>query len=443
MTAWHAECCGSSWGPRPGVGKTYEMLEEAHRLGKRGEDVVVALAMDHGRSNTRALLEGLEVIPPGSLPYRGTEFEEMDVDAVLARAPGTAIVDEYAHSNIPGSRHAKRWQDVDELLAAGINVLSTVNIQHLASLGDVVSAITDVRQAETVPDDVVRRADQIHLVDISPELLRQRLGDGKIYAADKIDAALANYFRLGNLTALRELALLWLADRVDEGLASYRAEQGIDESWPARERIVVGLTGGPEGEVLIRRGARILNRVNGGDLLAVHVRAADGVAGDSPQALEAQRHLILDLGGSYHIVAGEDPAGALLDFARSVNATQIVVGISRRKARRTPGKPARRRDRHQGCPRFRRHRRPHGLPPARRPRSPPGTATRPRTRPGRRRLRPGRRAPMLLHSSFPPLNPDQNVATAVLVQLTGSVAVALDRRALAGASLPPCGAASW
>lgn len=316
-------------GAAPGVGKTYEMLEEAHRLGKRGEDVVVAFAMDHGRSETRALLEGLEVIPPRRLPYRGTEFDEMDQDAVLARRPHTAIVDEYAHSNIPGSRHTKRWEDIEELLDAGISVLSTVNIQHLASLGDVVSAITEVRQAETVPDDIVRRADQIHLVDISPELLRQRLGDGKIYAADKIDAALSNYFRLGNLSALRELALLWLADRVDEGLARYREENDIQATWPARERIVVGLTGGPEGEVLIRRGARILNRVNGGDLLAVHVRAADGVASESPQALEAQRRLIQDLGGSYHIVAGEDPASALLDFARSVNATQIVVGISR------------------------------------------------------------------------------------------------------------------
>jgi two-component system sensor histidine kinase KdpD len=316
-------------GAAPGVGKTYEMLEEAHRLGKRGEDVVVAFAMDHGRSETRALLGGLEVIPPRRLPYRGTEFDEMDLDAVLERRPHTAIVDEYAHSNIPGSRHPKRWEDIEELLDAGINVLSTVNIQHLASLGDVVSAITEVRQAETVPDDIVRRADQIHLVDISPELLRQRLGDGKIYAADKIDAALSNYFRLGNLSALRELALLWLADRVDEGLARYREENDIQATWPTRERIVVGLTGGPEGEVLIRRAARILNRVNGGDLLAVHVRAADGVASESPQALEAQRRLIQDLGGSYHTVAGEDPADALLDFARSVNATQIVVGISR------------------------------------------------------------------------------------------------------------------
>ncbi|WP_018775958.1 DUF4118 domain-containing protein [Arthrobacter sp. 131MFCol6.1] len=413
-------------GAAPGVGKTYEMLEEAHRLGGRGEDVVVAFAMDHGRSETRALLAGLEVIPPRRLPYRGTEFEEMDLDAVLARAPGTAIVDEYAHSNVPGSRNEKRWQDVDALLDAGINVLSTVNVQHLASLGDVVSAITDVHQAETVPDDVVRRADQIHLVDISPELLRQRLGDGKIYAAEKIDAALSNYFRLGNLTALRELALLWLADRVDEGLAKYRAEQGIEASWPARERIVVGLTGSPEGEVLIRRGARILNRVSGGDLLAVHVRSADGLAEESPQALEAQRRLILDLGGSYHIVAGEDPAAALLDFARSVNATQIVVGISRHKklagliGNLLGGGVGTRVVRDSGDIDVHMVSHPLG-----------GRGTRPaRERDlGRIRVTVGFGLavllPMVLQLLLSLLNPEQNVAAAMLVQLTGSVAVAL------------------
>lgn len=413
-------------GAAPGVGKTYEMLEEAHRLGKRGEDVVVAFAMDHGRSETGALLEGLEVIPPRKLPYRDTEFEEMDLDAVLARAPGTAIVDEYAHSNIPGSRNPKRWQDVDALLDAGINVLSTVNVQHLASLGDVVSAITDVHQAETVPDAVVRKADQIHLVDISPEVLRQRLGDGKIYAADKIDAALSNYFRLGNLTALRELALLWLADRVDEGLAKYRAEQGIDESWPARERIVVGLTGSPEGEVLIRRGARILNRVSGGDLLAVHVRSADGLAEESPQALEAQRRLILDLGGSYHIVTGEDPAAALLDFARSVNATQIVVGISRHKklaglvGNLLGGGVGTRVVRDSGDIDVHMVSHPLG-----------GRGTRPpRQRDlGRIRVAAGFGLavllPVVLQLLLSLLNPEQNVAAAMLVQLTGSVAVAL------------------
>ncbi|MGO4385722.1 ATP-binding protein [Specibacter sp. RAF43] len=409
-------------GAAPGVGKTYAMLEEGHRLAGRGEDVVVAFALDHGRADTRAVLDGLDVIPPRRLPYRGTEFEEMDLDAVLARAPGTAIVDEYAHSNIPGSRHPKRWQDVEELLHAGINVLSTVNIQHLESLGDVVSAITDVRQVETVPDDIVRRADQIHLVDISPELLRQRLGDGKIYAAEKIDAALSNYFRLGNLTALRELALLWLADRVDEGLAKYRAEQGIEASWPARERIVIGLTGGPEGEALIRRAARILKRVSGGDLLAVHVRAADGVAAESPQALEAQRQLIRDLGGSYHTVAGEDPATALLDFARSVNATQIVVGVSSHsnlsrlfggggignRVVRGSGDIDVHMVSHSLGGRGLDHRRERDL--------------------GRIRVSVGFALAVILPVVLQlllALNPEQNVATAVLVQLTGSIAVAL------------------
>jgi two-component system sensor histidine kinase KdpD len=413
-------------GAAPGVGKTYEMLEEAHRLRERGEDVAVAFALDHGRADTRALMAGLEVIPPRQLSYRGAEFEEMDLDRVLARAPKTAVVDEYAHSNVPGSRNQKRWQDVDELLSAGINVLSTVNIQHLASLGDVVSAITDVRQAETVPDDVVRRADQIDLVDIPPELLRQRLSDGKIYAADKIDAALSNYFRLGNLSALRELALLWLADRVDEGLAKYRAEQGIEASWPARERIVVGLTGGPEGEALIRRGARILTRVSGGDLLAVHVRAADGVASESPQALERQRRLIQDLGGSYHIVSGEDPAAALLDFARSVNATQIVVGISRHKnlagvvGGLLGGGVGTRVVRGSGDIDVHMVSHPLG-----------GQGTRPsRERDlGRIRVAVGLVLavvlPALLQLLLLALNPERNVATAMLVQLTGSVAVAL------------------
>ena len=418
-------------GAAPGVGKTYEMLEEAHRLGERGEDVAVAYALDHGRADTRALMAGLEIIPPRPLSYRGAEFEEMDVDAVLARAPETAVVDEYAHSNVPGSRNQKRWQDVDELLSAGINVLSTVNIQHLASLSDVVSAITDVRQAETVPaevvpDEVVRRADQIDLVDIPPELLRQRLTDGKIYAADKIDSALSNYFRLGNLSALRELALLWLADRVDEGLAKYRAEHGIQESWPARERIVVGLTGGPEGEALIRRGARIMTRVSGGDLLAVHVRAADGVASESPQALERQRRLMQDLGGSYHIVAGEDPSTALLDFARSVNATQIVVGISRHKNFASllggllGGGVGTRVVRGSGDIDV--HMVSHPL-------GGQGTGV-PRPRDlGRARVAVGFVLAVLLPAFLQLLltfvNPDHSVATAMLVQLSGSVAVAL------------------
>ncbi|PYI67812.1 histidine kinase [Arthrobacter livingstonensis] len=318
-------------GAAPGVGKTYSMLEEGHVQAAAGVDVVAGIVLDHGREQTRAQLDGLEQLPILKISYRDTGFEELDVAALLARRPTVALVDEYAHSNIPGAGNAKRWQDVEELLAAGIDVYSTVNVQHLASLGDVVESITGVRQQETVPDEVVRRADQIELVDIPPELLRQRLGAGNVYARDKVDAALGNYFRLGNLTALRELALLWLADRVEEGVARYRQTHGIEASWPTRERIVVGLTGGAEGEFLLRRAARILSRVSGGELLAVHIPRSDGVAGDVPLALESQRQLVTDLGGTYHSVGGEDPARALLDFARSVGATQIVIGSSRRK----------------------------------------------------------------------------------------------------------------
>ena len=412
-------------GSAPGVGKTYAMLREGHRLRDGGEDVVVACARDRGRRDTRSLMAGLELIPARRVPYRGLYLEELDLDAVVRRGPATAIVDDYAHTNPPESRNPFRWQDVDELLDAGINVLSTLDIQHLASLTDVVSAITNVRPTETVPDEVARQAGQIQLVDIAPELLRQRVADGKIVAADRVDAALANYYRPGNLAALRELALLWLADRVDEGLTRYRTGKGIDASWPARERIVVGLPGGPEGQALIRRGARILNRVNGGDLLAVHVRAAETAAAESAQELEAQRRLVQDLGGSYHLVAGEDPAAALLDFARSVNATQIVVGISRRG--RLAGLLAGLRGGRTGA----RVVRGAGAIDVHITSQPPegGRPGVPRRRDlGRARVTTGFAMAVLLPALLQLLlavNPDKNLATTVLVQLTGSVAVAL------------------
>lgn len=317
-------------GSAPGVGKTYAMLEEAHQKQAAGAKVVAGVVLDHGRKDTAALLEGLLLVPPARISYRGAVFEEMDLDAVLALEPDIALVDEYAHT-VAGGSGRKRWQDIEALLDAGIDVISTLNIQHLASLGDAVSQITSTTKTETVPDDVVRRAGQIELIDISPELLRQRLSAGQVYAPEKVDAALANYFRSGNLSALRELALLWLADQVEDGLTAYRSHHGIEQSWPTRERIVIGLTGGPEGEVLIRRAARILSRVSSGELLGVHVRAVDGLRGESPRALEKQRQLLKDLGGSYHSVTGEDPALALLDFARGVNATQLVVGTSRRR----------------------------------------------------------------------------------------------------------------
>ncbi|GAB13058.1 putative two-component histidine kinase [Arthrobacter globiformis NBRC 12137] len=316
-------------GAAPGVGKTFAMLQEAHLLVASGRDVVVGVAADHGRRETRGLVTGLEVVAPGRADPHGVWAQEMDVDAVAARRPEVAVVDEIAHTNMQGSRNEHRWQDIELLLSAGIDVLSTVSIQHLASLSDVVSAITGQPPGETVPDAIVRRADQIELVDIAPELLLERLSAGNIYPAEMIDAALANEFRLGNLFALREIALIWLADRVDEGLTKYRASEGITATWPARERIVVGLTGGPEGEGIIRRASRILSRVNGGDLLALHVRRPEAQPGEASQALAAQRQLVTDLGGSCHTVVGEDVAESLLEFARSVNATQIVVGVSR------------------------------------------------------------------------------------------------------------------
>ena len=262
--------------------------------------------------------------------YRGVPFTEMDVDAVLARRPQVALVDELAHTNVPGGRNGKRWQDVQELLDASIEVITTVNIQHLESLNDVVDKITGVPQRETVPDEMVRKADQVELVDMSPEALRRRMAHGSVYTPEKIDAALSNYFRVGNLTALRELALLWVAGSVDEGLKQYRADHDIEQTWEARERVVVALTGGTEGGTLIRRAARIAARAVGGDLLAVHVARSDGLADASPAHLAAQRRLIESLGGTYHQVVGDDIPQALLDFARAVSATQLVLGTSRR-----------------------------------------------------------------------------------------------------------------
>ena len=317
-------------GAAPGVGKTYAMLEEAHRRAERGTDVVVALVETHGRKHTAAMIGDLEIVPRRTMHYRGTAFTEMDLDAVLARKPEVAVVDEYAHTNVPGSRHAKRWQDVQELLDAGISVLTTVNVQHLESLNDVVAQITGVEQRETVPDAAVRAAEQVELVDMTPEALRRRMAHGNIYQPEKIDAALGNYFRTGNLTALRELALLWLADKVDDQLDQYREDNRINATWETRERVVVALTGGPEGGTLVRRAARIAARNKGADLMAVHVARNDGLAGADPAELAKQRVLVESLGGSYHQVVGADIPQALLDFARGVNATQIVLGASSR-----------------------------------------------------------------------------------------------------------------
>jgi len=317
-------------GAAPGVGKTFAMLDEGHRRTERGADVVVGLVETHGRAGTASKVEGLELIPRVSRTTGGIEVAEFDVAGVLARRPQVALVDELAHTNATGSEHAKRWEDVEALLSAGIDVVTTVNVQHLESLNDVVFDITGVRQRETVPDAVVRAADQIELVDMSPQSLRRRMSHGNVYAPEKIDAALTHFFREGNLTALRELALLWLADRVDASLDTYRAEHHIDAAWKTRERIVVALGGGQEGDVLVRRGIRIVQRASGGQLYAVHVARTDGLVAGGADDAARQRRLVEEAGGSYHVVAGDDVASAILDFASGVNASQIVVGESTR-----------------------------------------------------------------------------------------------------------------
>jgi two-component system sensor histidine kinase KdpD len=315
-------------GAAPGVGKTFAMLNEGRRRKARGTDVVVGYVETHGRAHTAEQIGDLEVVPRKVITYRGAALEEMDVDAVLARLPAVALVDELAHTNVPGSRNAKRWEDVDELIDAGIDVVSTVNIQHLESINDVVERITGVRQRETLPDQIVRAADQIELVDMTPEALRRRMAHGNIYAPEKIDAALANYFRPGNLAALRELALLWVADRVDDALEEYRERHGITEPWETRERVVVAITGAPSADALVRRAARIAQRAHG-ELLGVHVRSDDGLVGGD-DTVDHQRRLLEEMGGTYHETAGNDVAAALVEFARAENATQLVLGASRR-----------------------------------------------------------------------------------------------------------------
>jgi len=316
-------------GAAPGVGKTFAMLDEGWRRKTRGTDVVIGLVVTHGRAKTQAQIRDLEVVPPRRIAYRGTTWEEMDVDAILARHPSVVLVDELAHTNVPGCGNEKRWQDIEELLVAGIEVISTVNIQHLESLNDVVSQITGVVQRETVPDVAVRRADQIELVDMSPEALRRRMAHGNIYPAEKVDAALGYYFRVGNLAALRELALLWVADRVEDSLQTYLDTHGITGPWETRERVLVTITGAAGGDHLIRRAARMARRTQS-DLLGIHIVGDEGYAKSPSPLLARHRAVLEELGGSYHKVAGSDVAATLVGFAAAHHVTQLVLGSSRR-----------------------------------------------------------------------------------------------------------------
>jgi len=314
-------------GSAPGVGKTYRMLDEGWRRRERGTDVVVGYVETHGRAFTVTQLRDLEVVPRKTIEYRGALIEEMDLEAVLARHPAVALVDELAHTNVVGSTHEKRWQDVDAMLDAGIDVITTVNIQHLESVNDVVEKITGIHQQETIPDAIVRRAEQIEIVDVTPEALRRRMAHGNIYAADKIDASLSNYFRVGNLSALRELALLWLADRVEDSLQRYLDDHAINQTWETRERLIVGITGTVTDADLLRRAARIASRT-GAELFAVHVVKADEIR-HVPTDTSIARELVEEFEGKFQEVVDDDTAAALVAFARSERGTQIVLGASR------------------------------------------------------------------------------------------------------------------
>lgn len=316
-------------GAAPGVGKTYSMLAEANRRLERGTDVVVAFVDTHDRRKVAQQLTGIEAVPPRTTEYRGAHYREIDVPAILQRRPKVVLVDDFAHTNAPGSKNTKRWQDVEELLNAGITVITTVNIQNLESVSDLAGQITGVEEPDRIPDEVVRAADQIELVDITPEALRRRLAHGNVYPPERVDAALSNYFRPENLTALRQLALLWLADQVDAALARYRSDKKISDRWEARERVVVGVTGGPESEILVRRASRIASRW-GADLKVVHVVDGDGLTAISAQQRKALRELAASLGATMHTVIGDDVASSLIAYAHDVNATQLVVGTSRR-----------------------------------------------------------------------------------------------------------------
>jgi len=317
-------------GAAAGVGKTYAMLSEGHRRLSRGADVVIGFVECHGRPHTEQLMEGLEAVPRKTVEYRGSQLAEMDLDAVLRRRPRIALIDELAHTNVPGSgRHGKRWQDVMEILGAGIGVITTVNIQHLESIADEVERLTGAKVRERVPDWAVRKADQIELVDSSPEQLRRRMLHGNIYPEEQAPQALTHFFRTDNLIALRELALRFLADQTDEELLAYLRQQEAATVWETAERIMVAVTAEPGNDGLLRRAARIAARTKA-DLDAVHVVANDASSAADQQATAQLRELATDVGARWHEIQDDDPARAIARFARQHQITQIVIGSSHR-----------------------------------------------------------------------------------------------------------------
>jgi len=319
-------------GAAPGVGKTYEMLQEAHALRARGLGVVIGFVETYGRRNTEAQVKDLEVIPRRAIEYRDVTMEEMDVDAIIRRKPQVCVVDELAHTNVPGSRHEKRYQDVVEILDAGIDVLTAVNIQHLETLNDAVATVTGVRVRETVPDTFLHRADEVINVDVTVDELRDRLRQGKIYRPEKIEQALTNFFRKGNLSALRELALRAVADEVAEKAASYRTDQGL---LPALmpERVMVCMSSSVLAPRVIRTGARIAGRL-GARWYAVYVETPrerpDRIAPQDSAALDQNVSLAQNLGATVVRVHAERPAEGLIAFAQREGITHVIFGQSAR-----------------------------------------------------------------------------------------------------------------
>jgi two-component system sensor histidine kinase KdpD len=319
-------------GAAPGVGKTYQMLNDAYLMHhQRGVDVVIGLVDAHGRKDTEARIRDLEIIPPRVIPYRGVNLQEMDLDAILARHPNTVLVDELAHTNIPGCRNHKRYEDVLELLDAGINVMAAVNIQHLETLNDAVNRSANTVIRETVPDNFLKRADEVVNVDVTVEELRARLRQGKIYATEKIEQSLANFFRKGNLSMLRELALRTTAEQVGNRAAEYRRVQGLEQA-PIPEKVMVCLSTRPGSERLLRVGARVAGRL-ASNWYAVYVTRPDDKGHGDPEAfhrLEEYQRMARDLGAQVVSLTGRNVSDALIRFAQQESISHVVFGQSAR-----------------------------------------------------------------------------------------------------------------
>jgi len=314
-------------GYAPGVGKTYNMLSEAIRRASRGEDVVIGVIETHGRKGVAELVTKLEIVPRRKLEYKGAAFEEMDVDAILARKPKVALIDELAHTNIEGSKHAKRYEDVLELLDAGIDVLSTMNIQHLESATPVVQSVTGIQVRETVPDWVLQRVNEVVMADLTPEALQSRMKRGDIYPQERVDRALDNFFRPGNLIALRELALRQVTHAVDRSLESFRAKEDSGQRAAVRERIAVCISSNPAAQYLIARGARMAQAIDG-ELYIIYIDMGQDGSDDNQKTLNANIRFAENVGAIVVHLEGKSVAEVVAEFVKEKHITQVVFGRS-------------------------------------------------------------------------------------------------------------------